>query len=87
MPRKKLNLIAPVEEFGERWHAELPRGQITWLVHRYHVSERPLTLARDIFKRSAGWPRAMRFQAVRYAEHVRRENVGLYLDVARGGRW
>jgi hypothetical protein len=31
MPRKKLNLVAPVEEFGERWHAELPRGQITWL--------------------------------------------------------
>ena len=57
---------------------EIPETHIRWIVDRYHVGTRDLTILREIVRRSKKWPRAARLQACKFAIKVHRSNQNLY---------
>jgi hypothetical protein len=67
--------------------ADIPRGQIRWLVDRYHVGTPDAEIAADIRKRiggGAGWTEAKIEEAVAFAVEVHHENQKLYGQVQSG---
>jgi hypothetical protein len=62
----------------------IPKGQIEWLVGRHCVTASTLTIARDIWPRTKGWPRRSRRAALRVALRRHAENQNLYLSVTTG---
>lgn len=78
-----------IEEFGQTWSAKLPRGQISFLVNKYHVSASADDVAQDIRNRAestAGeaWPRELIAEAEHYARAQHQANIKLYQFVMRG---
>jgi len=63
---------------------KVPTGQISWLLGRVHVGESGLSVARDIWRRSATWPRSARRAAVRYAIRQHEQNRALYRAIVTG---
>ena len=83
--------MSKIEEFDQLWSAELPRGQISWIVNKYHVSAKVEEIGDDIRQRAqhgseAGeaWPDDLICEAVRYAEAQHEANIKLYQFVMRG---
>ncbi len=81
--------MSKIEEFGQSWSQELPRGQISFLVNKYHVSADADDVAQDIRDRAESssaltWPAELVREAGHYAAAQHRANIKLYLLVMRG---
>lgn len=82
--------MSKIEEFDQLWSPKLPRGSISWIVNKYHVSATMEEIGDDIRNRAqlggAGeaWPEEMIAEAVRYAEAQHEANIKLYQLVMRG---
>lgn len=74
-------------EFGKRWDARVPRGDIHWLIGRLHVSATEEEIAADITRRCSapGYTPSIIRQSVAYALECHKRNRALYSRVM-GGR-
>ena len=73
-------------EYGKRWDARVPRGDIHWLIGRVHVGTPEDEIAADIAKRctAPGYTPSLIRQSVAYALECHRRNRELYRHVMRG---
>ena len=75
-----------VYEYGKRWDARIPRGQISFLINKLHVSTPDIKIENDIRERIAhteipDWTPSLTKQSIRYAIAVHRANQNLYRRV------
>jgi len=73
-------------EYGKRWDARVPRGDINWLMGRVHVGVTDEEITADITKRCSapGYTPALIRQSIRYALICHKRNRDLYNRVMRG---
>ncbi len=73
-------------EYGKRWDARVPRGDINWLMGRVHVGTDETEIAADIRKRctAPGYTPAIVRQSIAYALECHKRNRDLYSRVMRG---
>tara|TARA_R110000772_G_scaffold84378_3_gene178155 strand:+ start:286 stop:507 length:222 start_codon:yes stop_codon:yes gene_type:complete len=69
-------------EYGRTWDKQIPRGDISWIVNKYHVSATLEEIGEDIRSRCHGSDLAP--ACVEYAEAVHQGNIALYQSVMRG---
>lgn len=67
-------------EYGKRWDARVPRGDISWLMGRVHVGTTCAEIEADIRKRctAPGYTESLIKQSVAYALECHRRNRDLY---------
>jgi hypothetical protein len=73
-----------VSEFGKRWDARVPRGDIHWYMGRVHVATSDEDVAADIRKRctAPGFTETLIKASIRYALVCHKRNRQLYHYVA-----
>jgi hypothetical protein len=77
--------MARVSEYGIKWDARVPRGDVAWYIGRLHCGTPDEEIAADIRKRcTKGYTAALIEQTVRYALLCHARNRGLYRDVVSG---
>ena len=66
-------------EFGKRWDARVPRGDIHWLMGRVHVGTPDTEVAADIRKRctAPGYTSSIVRQSIAYALECHKRNRAL----------
>lgn len=71
-------------QYGRKWDARTPRGEITWLVNREHVSATDEEIRALIRARvKPDWPAHIRRQCEDFASEHHKRNVALYCRVMR----
>ena len=74
-------------EFGRHWSPKIPRGSISHVIRKFHVSLHEDDAAGEIERRCEGrpgWSREAIVEAMDYARACHRANVDLYSSVMRG---
>ena len=74
-------------EFGREWSPKIPRGSISHIIRKFHVSLHEDDAADEIERRcegQAGWSRDLVVEAADYARACHRANVDLFCNVMRG---
>ncbi len=78
-----------VSEYGRKWDARIPRGDIAWIIRREHVGvtdDEIRTMMRGRLDNciDARWTPRLVKQACEYAVACHHENQGLYKRVVSG---
>jgi hypothetical protein len=73
-------------EFGKRWDRRIPRGDIKWLVSRYHVTASSAEIETDIRRRCTQPDFSERLirQSIAYALACHERNRALFMRVVTG---
>lgn len=76
--------MARVSEYGIKWDARVPRGDVAWYIGRLHCGTSDEEIAADIRGRmmAPGYTDALKDQTVRYALLCHARNRDLYRSVA-----